>query len=572
MIRTPCVFPQNLSQILFFGWLLLSEAFGTSSLDCGSICNLYLNDNNTTALQGQLCCSANAGNTTLYPAGNSSYPAGGSSCDVASYLAQLQTASGMVGDYCAAEQEASDTKIAMIAIVAADAIAAASCSAAAYAEAASAGTLALWANGVCDVAAIGALAGQVYDIVKLGQDQANYSVTTQFYTDAFGSQAAGAALAGGALLAAGGSMAGMAFVDREARSAAQTAATEAGRVATEASQELLRATVAETAARAAVDKAADPAAQAVARAAAEEAAEKVIEKKALEEAAKAAAKAAVKKAGEAVTTKVAAVGAGIAAAMMIAATAADGVLLDKVIKTLNSSCGQIQQAFTGSAPGSLTLCSAGGSDGGGGAALGGSQAPGLGGSPPPGSSTPPPSTGGGLGQTGGGGAANASTYTPPGGSGGGSPATSPATAAVQAAAASGGAGGALAAAMDAAGLPDSVKTAAQNMLKTVSSLPGIELAGYKGAAGKVAKKEPVNPFSFFGSKSADSGLGAASTAASAKRDESDIYHTGWKESVFQIVSMRVQKSKSDFQALEPCSPMNRALLGLDRREPISCLR
>lgn len=127
-------------------------------------------------------------------------------------------------------------------------------------------------------------------------------------------------------------------------------------------------------------------------------------------------------------------------------------------------------------------------------------------------------------------------------------------------------------------MSDAIKALEQDFKDgKLDELLGSSSGGGASSGGAGAKKEAEPDFgSLFGRKSGSDSSGYGLLKMNGERgpasgSDSDIWHTGSKHSIFQIVSNRIDKSREKIHVLEWASPLNRALMGLPskRRVPAS---
>jgi hypothetical protein len=91
--------------------------------------------------------------------------------------------------------------------------------------------------------------------------------------------------------------------------------------------------------------------------------------------------------------------------------------------------------------------------------------------------------------------------------------------------------------------------------------------GGKGASGGSSGEPAFNPMAFFGgakpeAKAQTNTMNFGAKTPVSTGDGSDIWHSGVKGSIFQIVSTKLVKSESRVEQLQWASPLNRALNGI----------
>lgn len=111
---------------------------------------------------------------------------------------------------------------------------------------------------------------------------------------------------------------------------------------------------------------------------------------------------------------------------------------------------------------------------------------------------------------------------------------------------------------------DSLKNIADDMQKNLNALPA--LAPYSGAGAGGSAKATQSTFG----KGFDFGGGPTAAPSSevkfertpAATADGDIWHEGYKGSIFQIVSTRIVETKDRIHPMDWSTPLNRALMGL----------
>ncbi len=73
-----------------------------------------------------------------------------------------------------------------------------------------------------------------------------------------------------------------------------------------------------------------------------------------------------------------------------------------------------------------------------------------------------------------------------------------------------------------------------------------------------------------GAFAASSGTTKSASAASAASN--DVFHAGVKFRLFEIVIRKITDSRGQINAFPWCSVMNRLMRGLDKKEPLKCLK
>lgn len=115
-----------------------------------------------------------------------------------------------------------------------------------------------------------------------------------------------------------------------------------------------------------------------------------------------------------------------------------------------------------------------------------------------------------------------------------------------------------------AGIEKDVKN---GKIALASTALGGTYSGKGGGKTMVAKKDTTNPFEMnFGARApattAEKEIAFKGKAKEDLASDGDIWHSKWHGSIFELVSVKLTKSRDRIDALEWTSPLNRALAGL----------